>query len=104
MIKAIFEYKNNKCFYFSISGHAGSKESEKLVCSGVSSIVFGIINSLNILKAKTRINVLENNVIIKVINDSKDIQLIFQVLYISLKTIENKYNNKIQIVRSTNEN
>lgn len=96
-------YKNNKELFFSIKGHANYSENNDLVCAGVSSIVFGILNSLKSHNFKGEIKVEENKILIKDETiENNNIKIVFETLIIQLKTVEDKYPSNIKINKIDN--
>ncbi len=106
MIKAIFEKdKNNQYKAFEIKGHANSikgNEYYDMVCAGVSSIVFGILNSFE-EREKIKIDIKQNLIKIDILELTSEINIIFKVLEKSLKTILENNEKYIKIVER-NEN
>ncbi len=105
MIKAIFRKENNKYKNFEISGHANSikgNEYYDMVCAGVSSIVFGILNSFED-RSNINIEIKENFIKIDILDLTSEINIIFKVLEKSLKTILESNEKYIKIVER-NEN
>lgn len=96
MIKAKYLTNNSKFEFFEITGHAQTTKNvvNDLVCAGVSSIVFGILNSLN--QDEITIEVSDNLVIIKE-NCNDENEIILKVLLKSLKTVESSYQEFIKI-------
>jgi uncharacterized protein YsxB (DUF464 family) len=84
-----------------ISGHASSDEYGKdLVCAGVSSVVFGLLNSLD--GDKVDIKVEEDEVDIKAKSKDEKTQIILQALFIALSTIEDQNKEYMKIERKAN--
>lgn len=81
-----------------IKGHANfSEKGEDLVCAGVSSIVFGMLNVLNEFNYDFSYQIEDNFVYLS--TSSKETKLMFEVMLIQLQTIENDYNEYIKIKR-----
>lgn len=82
-----------------ISGHAFySDKGFDIVCSGISSVVFGILNALvEYGFEKENIIVNEEEIIITKITIDSNIQLIINVLLIQLETIREQYPNYLTI-------
>lgn len=104
-ISEIYDHKKN-IKKVTISGHANSKkhnEKYDLVCAGVSSIVYGIINSLN--ENDVKINIDNGFVEILIKRNTIESKIILNVLHTSLKTIEenNKKYINITILKERNE-
>lgn len=95
MINVLFK-TNSYIKFFSVNGHANSDEyGSDLVCAGVSSIVFGLVNTLD----KNMVNIQINKNEVKIIVNKKDkkTQIILEALYISLKTMEKKNKKYLRI-------
>ncbi len=99
MIKAIFSYSNKNIISFTISGHAESvkKGENDLVCAGVSSVVFGILNSLD--EKYLIIKIEENNISINIKELNQKNSIILDVLFTSLKTIEDRNEKYLKIFK-----
>ncbi|NQX83367.1 MAG: ribosomal-processing cysteine protease Prp [Mycoplasmataceae bacterium] len=100
MIKILIKKTNNNHIKeFTIKGHANSNTIKQdkfdLVCSAVSAVVYGILNSLDINKINVEIS--NGLVNIKIKEYSKENELILNVLKTSLQTIENKHKKYIFI-------
>lgn len=98
MIKVVFHYQNYFIKYFSIYGHAEISKNDEisLVCAGVSSVVFGVINSLD--EKNNHILIEKNRIIIKILNlYDTDNQIVLNVLLNSILMIEENNKNKIKI-------
>ena len=81
------------------TGHAGYAEAGKdLVCAGVSSILFGALNALNELeKGNAELRVTKSKISIRVKEDSEHIQLLLKMILIQLKTVQESYQEYIEI-------
>ncbi len=102
MINSQFYYNDdNQIIYFEIFGHAEStpRGQDDLVCAGVSAIVFGILNSLDISENNIDINIEENFIEIKVNFFLEKNQIILETLFNSLKTIEERNEKFIKIYK-----
>ncbi len=101
MIDVKYNTKNNKIVDFMIKGHAESISpgENDLVCAGASSIVFGILNSLD--GEFVKIIVKKDIITIKVLQDDKATQVILKTLIISLKTVENQYHQYIKVTKES---
>lgn len=99
--------KNNTIHCLSIEGHATpiqNKMDYRLVCAGVSAIMYGLLNSIDQLAGDCcEISIHEsddpstNHITIVVTNDSKELQLILQVGEIQLRTIGETYNKYLEL-------
>ena len=100
MIKVIYELKEDNYTYLKVSGHANFEDSGKdLICAGVSSIMFGLLNALDSLNENVEIKQLTNK--IEVINhcNSSKVQDYFELVMMQLKTIEESYGDFIRVER-----
>lgn len=104
MVNCLFKKNKNYYWYFSINNHTGKNQREKLVCAGISAVVFGILNTLESTKIQSYINKSKNKIIITKISSNGEIQIIINTLYICLKTIEDKYPDLILIKEVTDDN
>lgn len=98
MIKIIIIKKNEYIKEFIIKGHANSAkklEEFDLVCAGVSAIVMGILNSLNLKDINVEIK--DGLVSIVINNFSEENEFILNILRTSLITIEESYRKHISI-------
>lgn len=92
--------KSDQIKKISVSGHSDKYEGNlNLLCAGVSSIMFGILNSLDTFGLnKECITVLDNEIIIENNQlDNEVINNIFTICLIQLKTIEKSNNDFIKI-------
>ncbi|BDU67622.1 MAG: hypothetical protein TYPL_2750 [Candidatus Tyloplasma litorale] len=98
MIKVDILKSNNKIKEFSIKGHANAKIGNSkfdLVCAGVSSVVYGILNSLELDFLNIEIKNGYVNIIVNSFSNKNEI--ILNTLEISLKTIEENNEKHIKI-------
>ncbi len=83
-----------------ISGHAYAGDPGKdLICAAVSSIGTGTMNALDEMVPDTCELKLNENIEIRVIQDSRDVQLILNAMLIQLKTIAEEYPKYLEIDR-----
>src|SRR5690625_4406298 len=106
MINVTINRKEHKIISFEISGHANSGPyGYDLVCAGVSAVSFGAVNAaLELSGCELHIDQegeggylfveIPTNVTAK---QKKDIQFTFEVMYVSLKTIERDYHKFVKI-------
>ncbi len=83
-----------------IKGHALSgKYNHDIVCAGISTVVFGICNSLEELSTYDTNQIIFQDDMIKIPNliDQKDIQIICEVMIVQLQTIQRSYPKYIEI-------
>ena len=95
-VKVIIQ--NDQYQHLSVKGHAGSGEYGKdLICAGVSSIMFGLLNAIEMADKGVVINVKEN--LIEVINNSNNTKVnnYLELAVLQLKTIEESYSQYIKI-------
>lgn len=99
MIKVVVKKIEEEVLGIRISGHAYSGEpGHDLVCAGVSSVVFGILNSLKDIETGFKVSISEGLVEIKPLyRPSLENKIILSVLMTSLKTIEENYGKYIAI-------
>ena len=99
MIKVEFKYVDQKFTYLKVKGHAASAEyGHDLICAGVSSIVIGALN--NIDAKNYDINIQEGLVIVQIKNEiTTHDEIVFETMYIQLKTIEESYPSNIKIIK-----
>ena len=109
MIKANFNFKQNTFISLNITGHAEHKKNNDeydIVCAGVSSIVFGILNKLAKENFEGNIIVEENLIIVENKESIKDntIDIIIDTLIVQLKTIEESYSKHLSVKIQKNKN
>lgn len=101
MIKVKIKNEGEVVKQFEISGHAESGPyGQDLVCAAVSGITFGALNALDTHFSKeVDLQVLENNIVIKNNNiENQFLQIMLELLKIQLSTIQNQYNQFIEIM------
>ena len=82
----------------SVKGHADSADYGKdLICASVSSIMFGLLNAIDMADKRVVINVKDN--LIEVINDGDNTKInnYLELAVLQLKTIEESYSQYIKI-------
>ena len=100
MIQTVLAMHNGKIRSIVISGHSGSADKgEDLICAAVSSIGTGTLNALDELVPDTCELELNEIIEIRVIQDSRDVQLILNTMLIQLKTIAEEYPKNLEIDR-----
>lgn len=99
MIKVVIKTIEEEILNVRISGHAYSGEpGHDLVCAGVSSVVFGTLNSIEEVETSFKITVNEGLVeLTPLYQPSNTNKIILKVLITSLKTIEESYGKYIQV-------
>ena len=98
MITVKVKVHNEIYQYLSVKGHAGAGEyGNDLICAGVSSIMFGLLNAIDMADKEVILNVKEN--LIEVINDSNNTKVndYLELAVVQLKTIEQSYSQYIKI-------
>ena len=82
-----------------VSGHAEYADKGKdLVCAGVSTIMIGSLNALDLLANDTCDLVMDNNLVsIKIKKNTYDSQLIIKTVILQLETLKEKYSDYICI-------
>ena len=101
MIKIIFNSKKNHISYLEVSGHAqtlNKNESNNLVCAGVSSIMYGILNALSEFEFnKENLKIEKNKIIIYNNKVDKTYDTILEVALIQLLTVQESYKKFVSI-------
>lgn len=98
MIHVYYGFRDNHYNYLLVKGHAMSDDyGRDLICAGVSSIIFGLMNAIDMVDKQANINVEDNQIEIELseINDKTDNYLELAIL--QLKTIEESYSQYIKI-------
>lgn len=102
MVKVIYSIDDdNKITYLNVSGHADSGEYGKdLICAAISSIIFGLMNAIDLLELSD-ISIRQEENEIEFINSSDNVRAkdYFDLTMIQLKTIEESYNQYLVIKR-----
>ena len=100
MIKVTYEVIDGQYKSLTVKGHANFNEYGKdLICASVSSIMFGFMNCLDQFNEEVKIIQLENKIEIVCNKDNQKVQDYFELVMIQLKTIEESYQEFIQIER-----
>lgn len=100
MIKVSYAKSDEAYKLLEVKGHAYSDVPGKdLICAAVSSIIFGLMNALDMLDEKVQIKELDNMIIIENNSDSSIVNDYFELTLIQLKTIEESYSQFIKIER-----
>lgn len=99
MVNVQVKRKDQQIHEILISGHAEFKVAgEDIVCAGISSIVFGMINAIDqMFEDACDINLGENKIIIKVNKTSENLFSILAAMIIQLECVEESYKDKIKI-------
>lgn len=99
MIRITIRTKNDDIVSLNIKGHAESGEhGNDLVCAGVSSIAFGLLNALEEQKANYAWQVDDNEIEIVANNlSNKKTQIILKTGIIQFQTIRESYKAYIKI-------
>ncbi|AUB31341.1 ribosomal-processing cysteine protease Prp [Spiroplasma floricola] len=101
MVKAKIVEKNNIINSFVVKGHANfDKFGQDIVCAGITAIVSGSLNALDIkFKNNVELNVNENEISIKVIKNDDLLNHLLEFMIIQLETIEVQYPKNFKIER-----
>ncbi|MFA5486246.1 MAG: ribosomal-processing cysteine protease Prp [Bacilli bacterium] len=101
MIKVVIMQSDDEILNIKISGHANSGEyGHDLVCAGVSSVVFGTLNSLEEVERAFKIKLNEEKGLTEITplyRPSHKNKIVLEVLITSLKTIAESYGDYIKI-------
>ncbi|MFD1362929.1 ribosomal-processing cysteine protease Prp [Lentibacillus salinarum] len=106
MINVIVKRHNSQIKQFELSGHAASGPyGYDLVCAGVSAVSFGSVNAVMTLSGEDlEIDQGDEGGFLRVtvpagipVETMKNIQLLLEGMLVSLKTIEQEYNEFINI-------
>ena len=82
----------------SVSGHADSgPHGQDLVCAGVSSVLFGLMNAFDLKDQSVNCHVSDNRIDIQCDFPTAVNQLLLEVGLIQLQTIQDSYPKNIQI-------
>lgn len=100
MIKAVYEVKGDRYVSLEVKGHALSNDYGKdLICASVSSIMFGLMNALDMLEEDVQIKQLTNKIRVDYEGSSDTVEDYFELTIIQLKTLEESYGNFIRVER-----
>lgn len=103
MIKVDIQKKVDNIKQIIVDGHADFAEhGMDIVCAGVSSVVFGMINSIDSLDEDVKFDISVNedetgHLTYRSLQSTKKEQLLLQAMIVSLKTIEENYSEYITI-------
>ncbi len=99
MISVNVSFIENKVSSILITGHANQNDYGKdIVCAGVSTIVYGSINALDIhQKSNFKFDLKDGYTLIEILSNNDQIQLMLDMMLIQLKTLEEAYPKFIQI-------
>ncbi|MDY6062994.1 MAG: ribosomal-processing cysteine protease Prp [Erysipelotrichaceae bacterium] len=97
MIKAVVDIHNEDIINLNISGHANFAEyGNDIVCAGVSSIIFGLMNALD--EKRVEIKMEDNEINIRIIEADNRLRNYLELCLIQLKTIEEVKSQNLKIV------
>ena len=100
MIHAVYELKDDHYRSLRVNGHAEFGDYGKdLVCASVSSIMFGLMNALDVLEEKVQIDQLDKEITVDSHTDSKVVYDYFELVIMQLKTMEDSYGDFIKVER-----
>lgn len=98
MVKALFIKSDNNFNNIIIEGHSlFNKKNSDIVCAGISSIVFGMLNALDKLNFKGNINIVSKDAKIIINNIDSSFNILMSALFWQLKTIEDLYPKNLNI-------
>lgn len=97
MIKVNVQTKDNWIIGMDVKGHAEYAEhGNDLVCAGVSCIMFGLCNALDML-CQIEAEAISNKIMIKIAEPTERTQLVIQTALIQLQTVEQQFSEFITI-------
>ncbi len=97
MIKVNVQTKDNWIVGMNVNGHAEYAEhGNDLVCAGVSCIMFGLCNALDML-CQVEAEAVSNKITIDIEAPTEHTQLIMQTALIQLQTVEQQFSEFIKI-------
>ena len=98
MIKVSVNYQHDNISSSKVKGHAQYEEYGKdLICASVSSIMFGLMNALDMCEGSTEIKMADNEIEIILKDHSQVVEDYLSLVLIQLKTIEESYSQYIKI-------
>ena len=103
MIKVDIQKEVENIKQVTVDGHADFAEhGSDIVCAGVSSIVFGLINSIDMLDDNVQFDISTSedetgHLTYRSLKSTDKEQLLLQAMIVSLKTIEENYSEYITI-------
>ena len=98
MILVKYGFEEGRYSYLNVKGHAMSDDFGKdLICAGVSSIMFGLMNAIDMVDKQVVIKVLDNNIEIINNGDNTKVDNYLELAVLQLKTIEESYSQYIKI-------
>lgn len=101
MVKVYIDSNELGINRINVKDHAGYKDAgQDLVCAGVSSIVFGMMNALELLaNNQCHFQIEEADITIEVKAMSQIVNNLLTAMIIQLQTIEENYRAYIKIIR-----
>jgi len=102
MIKVTINYSNNSIIKFVVEGHSNfAPKGSDIVCAGVSAIVIGGLNAIDLLVKNNNIDYEVKDGYVRMENLSNiDVQNILKIIIVQLKSVEDSYSKHIKIVES----
>lgn len=98
MIKVTVTRRNGMIQSLESTGHANYSEyGQDIVCSAVSSIIFGLWNALDELKLPASYEIESNRIIIRADQPSEITEIVLKTGVIQLETVEHEWKKFIQI-------
>lgn len=98
MIKVKFRFDDKAFTYLSCEGHSGSADiGQDLICAGASSIMFGLLNAIDMVDEQVETNIYDNKIEVINYSDNEKINNYLELAILQLKTIEESYSQYIKI-------
>lgn len=98
MIRVLYGSEDSHYDYINVKGHAMSDDYGKdLICAGVSSIMFGLMNAIDMVDSDANISMKENEITIELSHTSDKTDNYLELAILQLKTIEESYSQYIKI-------
>jgi len=102
MIHISIQERNGKYCNLTVTGHAEMDEYGKdLVCAGVSTVMFGLCNALDLEKGAEDIAVTENRIHIDEIHTDEKTQAMLRLAEVQLETLREAYSDYVNIEKKT---
>lgn len=100
MIKIEVSYQNDSIKEISIQGHADFDQyGNDIVCAGVSSIIFGIMNAMDNLLSPNEFNITIEKNYIELNARSQKASEYLSICELQLQTIADSYRKNVKIIR-----
>lgn len=100
MIQVSVKRQSKSLLSLSIKGHAGvAKVGENLICAGVSSVSYGLLNAIDELAPNTCDIIIDDGYIeISILKATKNLDIIINTGIIQLRTMQESYPDLIRIM------